>query len=152
MCSVSTECFISFLLLPSALAMLHSLVKRKKEHRLLSQTELGLNSRSSLKNPIRLALLYSCYRQRYRSPGRLCDLHCGCACCIWHALKYISMCSQYKIEWSCLPIGPRLISLYWVICGQGSIPTKDPRGSYICQNRTMVVSGIPQSPIVAFAF
>lgn len=65
MCSVSTECFISFLLFPSVLAMQHSLVKRKKkEHRLLSQTELGLNSRSTLKNPIRLALLYSCYRLR----------------------------------------------------------------------------------------
>lgn len=31
MCSVSTECFISFLLFPSVLAMQHSLVKRKKK-------------------------------------------------------------------------------------------------------------------------
>lgn len=90
-CSVPTECFIPFLLLLSALTVQHSLVKRKKEHRLLSQTELGLNSRSTLKHPIRLAPLYSCYRWRYRSPGRLCDLGCVCACYIWHAFKNVNV-------------------------------------------------------------
>lgn len=60
---------IHSLLLPSALALQHSLVGRekKKKHRLLSQTMLGLNSRSTLKNPIRWVLSYSSYRRWFRS-------------------------------------------------------------------------------------
>lgn len=62
---------IHSLLLPSALALQHSLVERekknKKQNRLLSQTKLGLNSRSTLKNPIRWVLSYSSYRRWFRS-------------------------------------------------------------------------------------
>ena len=65
MCSATTECFISSSASPicfGTAAQFSQKGKKKKKKRLLSQTKLGLNSRSTLKNPIRLVLPYSSYR------------------------------------------------------------------------------------------
>lgn len=79
-CSATTGRFISSSASPICFGTAAQFSQKgKKKNRLLSQTKLGLNSRSTLKNPIRLVLSYSSYRRWSRSQWYRRDMHCICA-------------------------------------------------------------------------
>lgn len=152
MCSIITHCFILFSAPPICLATQHNFINKKKRAQIYSQTELDLNSRSMFKNPFRLVLKYSCYRQKYRSLERLCDLHCACVCYIWRDFKNINSASHIKLSGCIFLESWVLFSLDWVICGYDLIPRKDLRGVFMCQDWSMAISGVPWNSVFIFAF